>query len=298
MKLADKGQASKSAGEQLILACSRTAVSAEIAGEIRELAAKVADWGAVESIATEHGVMALLCGNLLTTCPEILPDEVRTRLREILENHARRNLFLAAELLRLGARFRGAGLLAIPYKGPVLAAQAYGDLGLRQFADLDFAIWQRDLPRALELLVECGYKPVFGSISPQEGNRPTHSEYQFVRPQGNVIVEMQTETTLRYFPAPLDIAALAARRRHVSFAGGAVEALSPEDTLILLSVHGAKHFWGRLLWICDIAELAQLSGGMNWSEAFARAREMQVGRVVRVALAVAERLLGTPLPPE
>ena len=186
--------------------------------------------------------------------------------------------------------------MPFPTKGRLLATQAYGNLAMRQFTDLDFAIRQIDVPRAAAILEANGYKAVFGATPSNEGTHPTHSEYQFVRPTGNVIVEMQTEITLRYFPRELNFDALEKRLTRVSIAGGEILSFSPEDTIILLSVHGAKHFWERLMWIVDIAELSQSPTGIRWAEAFSRAKEMEVSRALNLALYLAHRMLEAPLP--
>jgi hypothetical protein len=199
-------------------------------------------------------------------------------------------------MFRLANIFRAEGMFAVPYKGPLLATQAYGNLAMRQFADLDFAIRQIDVPRAAALLEANGYKAGFGITAPEEGVYPTHSEYQFVRAAGNVIVEMQTEITLRYFPRKLDFDEMQKRLTTVSIAGEEMLSFSPEDTLILLSVHGAKHFWERLMWIADISELSQAQPAIRWDEAFARAKDMGVSRAVNLALYLAHQMLEVPLP--
>ena len=267
-----------------------------MAGKVRKLIDAGLDWPALIEAAQDHGVTALLCRQLLGNFAESVPEEINTTLRSFRDRIAQKNLFLAAEMLRLAGRFRAEGMIAIPYKGPLLAAQAYGDFGLRQFLDLDFAIRQRDLPRATTLLAADGYNAVFGAITADESTHSTHSEYQFSRPAGNVIVEMQTEVTLRYFPKALDFDALESRVTRVAFAGGETYSFSPEDTLILLAVHGAKHFWERLLWIADIAELSQAALGIDWSKSFSLAEQMGVRRVVNLALHLAERMLDARLP--
>jgi hypothetical protein len=44
----------------------------------------------------------------------------------------------------------------VPFKGPALAVQAYGDLSLRQYDDLDLLIHEADVPRAYQLLIANG----------------------------------------------------------------------------------------------------------------------------------------------
>ena len=246
--------------------------------------------------AGDHGVTALVCTQLLTHFAELVPAEWNTRMHRNLEEIGRRNLYMTAEMFRLANQLRAAGMFAVPYKGPLLATQAYGSLLMRQFSDLDFAIRQKDLPRAAALLEASGYNPVFGATTADEGTRSTHSEYQFVRPAGHIIVEMQTEETLRYFPRKLDFDSLEKRLTSISLAGGETLSFSTEDTLILLAVHGAKHFWERLMWIADISELSQAAPGVHWAEAFSLAKEMGVSRPLNLALYLAHRMLDAPLP--
>jgi hypothetical protein len=98
-----------------------------------------------------------------------VPNEWRMRLQNELEVVKRRNLYLAAEMLRLSGLFRAKGLMVIPYKGPLLALQAYGDFALRQFADLDFAVRQSDLPRAAEFSVQKDMKRSLGKLTRTKG---------------------------------------------------------------------------------------------------------------------------------
>jgi hypothetical protein len=201
-------------------------------------------------------------------------------------------------MIRISRLLHAEGLFAVPYKGPILAAQAYGDFGLRQFVDLDFAVRQSDIFRAQAILIREGYRASFGKVAEGEGAKPTLSEYQYIRAEGNVVVELQTETTLRYFPRQLDFEEMGGRLERVPPAGEDAFTFSAEDTLLMLSVHGAKHFWERLLWIADVAELLQARSGVNWEKAFARGGKLKAGRMLRLALYVAGTMLGAPLPEE
>jgi hypothetical protein len=271
-------------------------MSPETVARSHALIASGPDWQVIDEASRAHGVQSLVCSQLLANFSEAVPADWREKMRRQIQETAQRNLYMTAEMLRLASLFRDGEMFAVPYKGPLLAMQAYGNLAMRQFADLDFAIRQIDVPRAAAFLEANGYRATFGTTAPEEGAHPTHSEYQFVRATGNVIVEMQTEITLRYFPRKLDFDLLEKRLTTVSIAGEEILSFSPEDTLILLSVHGAKHFWERLMWIADISELSQAQPGIRWDEAFARAKEMGVSRAVHLALYLAHQMLEAPLP--
>jgi hypothetical protein len=109
---------------------------------------------------------------------------------------------------------------------------------------------------------------------------------------------LHTERTLRYFPRRLDLAELRMRRELMNLTGREVLAFSPEDTLLLLSVHGSKHFWERLGWIADIAALMQAQRAINWNRVWERARAWRVQRMVLLGAGLAAEMFDADLPPQ
>jgi len=64
---------------------------------------------------------------------------------------------------------------------------------------------------------------------------------------------------------------------------------------LVLALHAAKHVWGRLIWLCDLARISALSS-LNWESIGTQARELGIVRMLRVTLMLAQRLLGAPIP--
>jgi hypothetical protein len=87
------------------------------------------------------------------------------------------------------------------------------------------------------------------------------------------------------------------RQARVRFDGHDVPALSVEDELILICIHGAKHFWERLMWIADVAALVTHQR-VDWNRAILVAREVQAQRMLRVGLLLATNVTGAKLPGE
>ena len=168
--------------KQVLLACADAHVSGSRPGP--RAGPGGLDWKTLIEIGEEHGVTQLVSRELLAHCAEIVPEEWRTQLRAALRASRSEIFSWLREMLRLSSRFHAEGLLAVPYKGPLLAAQAYGDFALRQFADLDFAIRQRDLPRAQALLSADGYQAVFGATLADEGAKPSIVNTSSIRPRG------------------------------------------------------------------------------------------------------------------
>ncbi len=269
-----------------------------VAEKIRALAAGPLDWDFVFTAAAENSITPLLILQLRATAADVLPAGVRERLRDAARAHVASSLFWTAELIKITEAFRAAGIQVIPYKGPVLAAQAYGDITLREYGDLDIVLRQRDMAKANERMASLGYRARFPWIlSPGAAASLVPGEYNYRDESGRLLVELHTEVTLRHFPVRLDLDDLAGRLAPVSLGGREIRTFGPEDGLLLLCVHGAKDFWERISWVADIAELVQAQP-LDWDAVFRRAEFLRLGRMLRLGLTLAGELLDAPLPVE
>ncbi|HEV2489108.1 MAG TPA: nucleotidyltransferase family protein [Candidatus Acidoferrales bacterium] len=250
-------------------------------------------------LADEHGLVPLLHEHLLGVGAKKAPAEFFSQLQSLSRETALRGLFLSAELFRVLASLRQSGIPAIPYKGPVLAARAFGNPALRQFNDLDIVIPQRFMPVVFEQMSALGYiSKLPRDRFPSGVSRIIPGEYVFLHSANRAMVEIHTERTLRHFPTALDLDAMISRATTVEMGGREVPAFSREDELLMLAVHGAKDFWARLIWVADIAELVKQPPEIAWKELFDRANEMKLGRMLRLGLLLARDLLGLPLSTE
>src|ERR1700751_4377309 len=287
------------AEKQLLVSCARTRMVPEIAERIRKIAAAPLDWDFVLSEATENSVGTLLDMNLRAVAPESVPAGAMERLKIACRANTVRCLFLAAELHKILDLFRTAGIVAIPYKGPVIAEQAYGNLTLRDFDDLDIIVPQRDLMKAHGVMLGLGYQARFPWILSKDSRTAlVPGEYNYRDEKRRAVVELHTELTLRHFPVAPDIDRFAQRLVKVMVAGQEGPTLAAEDLLSALCVHGSKDFWERISWIADVAELIQRQTGFDWDRAFRTAESLRVERMLHVGLALGNDLLQAPMPEE
>jgi hypothetical protein len=283
----------------LLLLCARPREDSSAETQIRALAESGLDWANLLAAAANHGMAPLVCQRLDAAAGEVLPPLWRNRFREEFLRNTRRNLALTGELFRVLGALEAHSVRAVPYKGPVLAAQAYGDISLRQFADLDIVVPQREIVEASRALATLGYSSDSDPSRPRDLRfiaRGGVGQLSFSRKGGFSTVELHTEKTMRYFPLPLDWEELRPRLYDIRCGGRLVRTFSLEDTLCLLSVHGAKHFWERLGWICDVSNLTQLPQGVDWIVVEQIARRMRCWKMVLLGLAVATRMFESPLP--
>jgi SAM-dependent methyltransferase len=285
----------------LLLACARTRLDSRHRGSLLATLEKRIDWTRFLTLVSRHRLEALACSHLSEHGQGKVPAEAECSLRELAQSRGHDCLRYVGHLIGLMDAFSDAGICAIPYKGPTLGSMAYGNFALRSFVDLDFILPQKHLLRAARLLIDQGLAAYPDPTAPENARflaRFHPGQYAFISEPQNVQVELHTEHTLRYLPVPMDWDEVTRRVIRVSFGGREVRTFSIEDTLILLCVHGAKHFWERLSWICDIAELVQSPRGVDWAMGEELARRSGTRRMWLLGLALANRVLDAPLPRE
>jgi hypothetical protein len=269
--------------------------AASEAGDFR-LPADCGELAELLALAEAHGVTGHVAARILRWHNRSGSREMERMLRDAQRRQSQLAMALAAELFRAQEVLSRAGLTSVVIKGPVLSARAFGDPYARDYGDIDFLVESSELERAWLALGVAGFRS--GILDRAIEARRTPGQYSFRRSAESPLLELHTEGTLRYFPRPMPIRDFFARQTTVPIAGRAVPALSAEDEFVLISIHGAKHFWERLMWIADIAAIVDRHRGFDWSRVRQTAAQVGGERMVRLALLLAERFLGVPLPRE
>jgi hypothetical protein len=285
---------------RLLVWCARTQVDAKTAASIRALVREDLDWHWLLRMAWQHGTIPLLYGTLQSLCADAVPKAILDELKDYFHANVGRSMVLTQELLQLLKLFEAQGIHAIPLKGPVLAAVAYGNRALRMFNDLDFLVPKEHVQRVYELLVAQGYQCREDPLTPSqmEAYRYFYQEHHFMRRIGSVIVEPHWDLTQRAFAFPFTMSEFWERARPISFGGTTVLTFALEDLLLFLCVHGSIHLWNRLIWICDIAEFLRVAQTIDWVKTMDRARRIGGERALLLGLYLAHDLWGTALPGE
>lgn len=284
--------------KQLLVCCARTRADGDLASRIRSLAAGPLDWDYLLAQAAEHSVIALLERNLRDSAAEILSANYVAGLQAAMRVHAMRCLAQTSELVRVAGLLKSRGIRVLPYKGPVIAAQAYGDITARQFEDLDIILSQQDLPAADAAVRSLGYEPRFPWIHSSEAKSIVPGEYNYLNPARQTILELHTEATLRHFPVQANLPEFFDGAVSVDLGGQSVRTFRPEDALSVYCIHGAKDFWSRLVWVADIAELLRAFPDLDWDAALRISAQLRAERMLHLGLALAAGILDAPVPNE
>ena len=279
----------------LVLCCATTAATPARTATASELAPRVRSWELVADIAKRHAVLPLVYRYLKLECPAAVAQEGLAKLRTQWQLIILYNRHLTADLLRLMGILAAAKVPAVSFKGPALAAMAYGSIELRQFSDLDILIHQSDLARVAEILTAEGY------LSPHTRREGLATGYfqecedAFTGPDGLGAVDVHWRITPRSFRFAPDEEWLWRRARTVELEFGMVTAIAPEDLLLYLCVHGAKHGWVTLGSICDVAETVRAQPGIDLMEILDNAAALGSRRMLLTGIYLAHALVGAPV---
>ena len=283
---------------EINLWCARALINPAAKEQVRSLIRSGVNWPDVVAIAEQHRLSAVVLETIAGTAQDLISPEQFEVLRRAAAPSTAAGMVLLRELLRLHRLFEAAQIPIIPYKGPLLAWIAYGSFIRREYLDLDFVVEQKYIPEVVAVLKTAGYRPQF---DPQEAHagqdRAAPGQYAFLSHPQKIQVEIHTERTLRYFPTAINFQDLNSRLMTVEIGGQRLRTFSVEDTLVMLCVHGAKHFWERLGWVLDIAKLATAQE-VDWKLVARIAAKLESTRVLLLGLYLAHDLFGAPMPPE
>jgi hypothetical protein len=277
---------------ELMLRCARTCSTPQMRVRIREIATQDIDWQAFLQLATSHGVRPLIYQSLHSTCWEALPEAARHELSHFYAANSAKNRFLAGELLHILQLFEAQDIVVVPFKGPVLAAVVYGDLALREFADLDILIRERDIPKAREILSNQGYQSNLANalITPDVNVDELYSA------STGISIELHWQFSPRRFVPSLSAEHVWNGIEPVVILGRSIWSFSSQNMFLFLAFHGGKHCWSSLKWLCDLAEFIRSNPGLDWPGLFNRAEALGAARTCRLGIHLAAELLQAEVP--
>ena len=268
------------------------------AQRIRHLVGKVRDWDALFRLAEEHRVLPMLFSRL-ADLGDAVPSVAHEGLRAEYDRNVFHSLANAAELIAVLKAFDQEMIPAMPFKGVVLGASVYHDLMARPAGDLDLLIHYRHLMQATAALLDRGYElktPVGADGMPAAQD---YYEYHFERQTDGMVLELRWRLELIQprFRRSLGLDWVWPHRRTAILAGAEVPDMSPEIKLLVLCMHGSKHVWSRLIWICDVAQLLDSSPGLDWKKVIGEAKRSGLWRALALGVLLAHRVAAASVPP-
>lgn len=278
-----------------LCACCRRSGAPGFPTHVRELSGRISRWSILIEKLALHGVDGLAYAQLQEAGRGVIPDEVLGVLADRAVQSAAISLRQISELADVLAELSSTSIVAVPFKGPLMAAALYGNPSLRRSVDLDFVIREQDRGTARAVLERRGYVLQTPVDAGGKALDPDKHEYHF-EGTGKTAVEVRWRITQPQFGASLDLDYILPRCTGKEVAGLKILAIAPEDLLLILCAHGAKHRWERWMWLCDLEALMRSNPNLDWMAVRDRAAALGLRRVIRFSLILAHELLDAPVP--
>ncbi len=293
-------QADLSAEASLLLCCARLDLPEVVRAKLESLIRQDGlDWKSVLALAKPHGLMPLLYRHLGSLGEGVIPKSVSAELWARYAWNSCRNQALAKALKEICDALDAAGIPAVPYKGPALAADVYADLGLREFGDLDLLVSPAHVQEAVEVLNACGYHSEY-RLHPASEAAQLHSRAQYhlaLEHECNaVVVELHWKTDVDFPVEHANDAVWWSSLPSTPFEGGRIRSFRPEELLLIMLLHGAKHGWCSLGWLVDVGEFVRRYPNLDWDWIAGEAGRLRCKERAFVGLSLAIQLLDSKLP--
>lgn len=267
------------------------------AGRVKELLEQKLDWDYLLRFVANQRLQQVFVWRLREARKLNGTKAVPQALGNAFDETLRNSLQLTRELVRVVELFRAHGIDALPFKGPTLALEGYGNLALRSFDDLDILVRREDVWRARDILQQAGYQPKVNLKPAREADfLRSYDEFLLRGPGGFPLIELHWAFVPPHFAVELGFDECWQRRGRVKLANRELPVLHPEDLLLVLSVHGAKHGWAYLGLVADVAWLLG-KRAFAWPQLLEAARARGILRMVLLAVALASRVFEMELDP-
>ncbi|MDF5721890.1 MAG: nucleotidyltransferase family protein [Rhizonema sp. PD37] len=297
----------------VLLACVRFYLHTTTKSEVTCLLASDLNWTTLLRSAIDNGVMPVLYQSL-KAMEDLVPRAVMVQLQTCNRMNGLQNFSQTKELLKILAQLENAGIDAIAFKGPTLAASAYGNVTLRQFNDLDILVRQEEFWQAKAVFIALGYQ----SSAKEADEIDTFNRYlQISLSHSNPEVTMFNQ---RFEPSLLHSNPERSIDMHwgipprrlrksdqferlwenlypINLMNQPIKTFSPEATLVIQCMNVAKEPWKRSFkQICDAGQIIQAHPDLNWHSALKLSFELRSQRLFLIGLSVTRQLLHIPLP--
>lgn len=295
VKLDSKSKIKKE--DELLLCCSSSNLESVSLTKIQSLVHENLDWDYIVQMANANSLKPILYWNLRKITPTKVPDEIIYYLKDYFSTNVQKNLLMYGELLRILKIFNLNNIDTVPYKGPLLSIEAYGNIAFRDFSDIDIYVDKNDLLRLKEILLQESYEPEL-DLKPEIEKRyiDTQRELKFFNRKLGVTLEVHWDFKPLFLSAPKNFHIFNKEKSFVYNIDN-VPVIQPsfEDMFIILAIHNAGHRWSKISWVCDIKEFVNIYN-LNWLKIQRKARRLKIEKILYINLYLAHNLLGLEIP--
>ncbi len=189
-----------------------------------------------------------------------------------------------AEFILITDALKVVDISFISFKGPLLSLKIYNDATNRYYKDIDLLLDQKDVEKAVSLLIKEGYQ-IDGEELLENSCKLNlwfdhHNQISLSHPAKLVSVELHWQLfSVNFLSKNTIYNLIASHTKSQEFQKRNFNVLSHEFEIIYLIYHAANHHWCRLKWLVDIHEIIQRYP-LDDKKFLQLVEEMKIGKLV------------------
>ena len=275
---------------RLLILCAKYNITEEQQREIIKLMQRPVNWEVFYQMVVKNRVYPLVYKNLKKLKTSKLDEQVLTRLEKDYKKNQLWALLLTQELFKVMELLKQRNIKAISIKGPSLAMSIYQEVSLRVSSDLDILVNPSDIVETDRVLMEMGYEKdnIIKHLSLKQTKLliKTFHHFTYSNPSG-IQLELHWRLSNDYYNVPFE--EIWNNKSEITMFGKNLNVLSEEENLVYLILHGSKHAWKRLRWLCDIYEIMK-NKALNWDYILKRSEGLGVLHLLEQTLILLKAL--------
>ena len=214
--------------------------------------------------------------------------------KRVYQYTVQKNMMITTKLFKVSKLLNDNGIEVVSFKGATLAQLIYGDITLRQYGDIDILIDEKHLCRATELLQKNSY--IAGFPLKVIENRVCLDRLIDVTFLDDMLaIELHWKLLLDKHTGKKPLTHPQVSTQSITINSQELLTLSNELLLVYLCIHGSKHMWDRIGWICDIDRLVRTQA-IDWDVVISISERSKMRKSLYLGLHLSEILFHTPLP--
>lgn len=239
---------------KLLILCSVDKQTQKQKKEMLKLLQMNINWEKFFQLVIKHRTYPLVNKNLKNI--ELGDMEGLTLIEELTSMNQLDSFLQMSEILRLMNNFKKLDIKAVGVKGPALANYIYSDMSMRVSRDIDILISMDDLTIVDRILIGEGYVPIEASKQAfHQHKNYVLKNFHHTCYKNEMGIQLELHWCLNEGDKTLSFETLWEYRKENQIYGRTINVLNDEENVIYLIIHGSKHAWKRLRWICDIYEI-------------------------------------------
>jgi hypothetical protein len=227
----------------------------------------------------------------------------RKWIKSVNQVESRLNLYMQ-QLDRVANELSSKGILLIALKNAGIARGIHKKLAECPMGDIDLLVKPSDFHRAHEILSDLGFelddRSPFDISSLEEAEKHGGAEYKFVLSNGDTLwLELQWRPVAgRWIQPNQEPSADDLVNSSIPIQDSAARLLSPEDNLLQVCLHTAKHSYVRAPGFRLHTDVDRIVSAyeINWDLFCTKVEEMNVKTAVYLSLLIPKELLFTEIP--